>query len=609
MIPRPGLRAQILVLTAVPLLALGAAVLWFVDRGVSARSEQAITEDLRRAAGVFEDMLAAHSDELAMTGAIIARDPRFSAVLALPHTRDDAGYRATVESVARDFRQLADPDLFEIVDTHGELVTSSGRLRTGPTERGTLATEALGGRAGQRALVQDGRHLLVVTTPVTADGRVVGALLLGREVSGALASRLRELTDSHVSFLDGDAITRTTLSEEDAHRVARALAGRAATDGPVLEGGWIAWARPLPLSGPGARQVYVLQRSLAAETAFLRSVRGHLVEIGVALLLVLALATSFLAGHLTRPIRQIVRAATAMERGDFGAPVDRARRDELGTLAARFDDMRQHQRENLRSLAELARAKSEFIAVASHELRTPISVIRGWEEILRTGALAPGAPGFESCLDAIADSCGKLERIAEKATRMAEASDATSLPAPTTNEVESLLDEAIESAQAMAPNRAVRVRAEVGPEARHAVLDRALVLQAIEQLVQNGIRFTPDGGSVEVVAMGDGPDLHVEVRDTGMGISAEVRRRLFDESFVPRDSRHHHTPRGLEFAVPGMGMGLALTRRIAESHGGHVQVQSEEGRGSVFTLVLPGALAEVSPLSASDDDTDLAAAA
>ncbi|MFM8559373.1 MAG: sensor histidine kinase [bacterium] len=161
----------------------------------------------------------------------------------------------------------------------------------------------------------------------------------------------------------------------------------------------------------------------------------------------------------------------------------------------------------------------------------------------------------------------------------------------------------------MAPNREVSVRARVSPEARHAVLDRALVLQAIEQLVQNGIRFTPDGGSVEVVALGDGPDLRLEVRDTGMGISAEVRPRLFDESFVPRDSRHHHTARGLEFAVPGMGLGLALTRRIAESHGGHVEVESEEGRGSVFTLVLPGALAEAAPPAAADDDPDLAAAA
>jgi two-component system phosphate regulon sensor histidine kinase PhoR len=122
------------------------------------------------------------------------------------------------------------------------------------------------------------------------------------------------------------------------------------------------------------------------------------------------------------------------------------------------------------------------------------------------------------------------------------------------------------------------------------VLDRSQVMQAVDALVRNGIRFTPDGGSVRVSAWAEREDLHVAVRDTGIGLSAEARHRLFDDSYVQRDSRHHRTARGLEFNVAGMGFGLAFVRRVVEGHGGRLEVDGEEGRGSVFTMVFPASL-------------------
>ena len=102
------------------LLALAGATLWFVDRGVSERTEAALAEDLQRAASVFENMLAASAAELEVTGAVVVRDPRFFSVLALPHGRNDSEYRATVAGVAQDFHSLAQPDVFELVDHRGD---------------------------------------------------------------------------------------------------------------------------------------------------------------------------------------------------------------------------------------------------------------------------------------------------------------------------------------------------------------------------------------------------------------------------------------------------------------------------------------------------------
>lgn len=591
--PRLGLRWKILTLTALPLLALAGATLWFVDRGVSQRSEEALTEDLRRAAGVFENMLAASATELEVTGAVIVRDPRFFSVLALPHGRNDPEYRATVAGVAQDFHQLAQPDVFEIVDQRGELVTSVGRVRVQPSARDLFVGSVLAGRGERRAIAQKGSHVLLVGTPVVADGRVVGALLLGREVSGGLAARLRELTSSQVSFVYEHHITRTTLGVGDERDVARRVARASSSqlDRPVRDGGWIAYARPLPMAAEGTRQVYVLQRSLSAETAFLRSVRGHLVELGLLLLAAVVLATAFIASHITSPIRQLVTAASAMEQGDFEAPIDRGRRDEMGYLATRFDDMRKRQRTYVRSLQEVARAKSEFISVASHELRTPISIIRGWEDLLRSGMIRPGDEKYANCLDAISRACSTLEKIAISATRMAQATGSDALPAPTTTEVEPMLAEALREAAGAAPDRRVALSLDVCPDVRFAILDRAQVTQAVDALVRNGIRFTPDGGSVVVSASAEAEELIIEVRDSGIGLSAEARRRLFDDSFVQHDSRHHHTAQGLEFNVAGMGFGLALVRRVVESHGGRLLVDGEEGRGSVFTLRFPGAIA------------------
>ena len=589
---RIGLRWKILLLTALPLLALAGATLWLVDRGVSSRSEIALAEDLKRAAGVFENMLAETANELDVTGAVIVRDPRFFSVLALPHAHNDKEFRATVVGVAEDFQHLAQPDVFEVADSRGELVATVGRLAVSAAALESLVRSVLAGHGEKRAIALRGAHVLLVGTPVMADGRVRGALVLGREVSGGLAARLRELTNSEVSFVSERHITRTTLAVGEEREVARRVAMNSTESfaRAVRDGGWIAYARPLPMAAAGTRQMYVLQRSLDAETEFLRSVRGHLVELGMLLLAAVALAATFIATHITSPIRQLVTAAAAMEKGEWDAPIDRTRPDEMGTLALRFDEMRKRQRTYVRSLQEVARAKSEFIAVASHELRTPISIIRGWEDLLRCGMVKPGDDSFLEGLDAIMRACGTLEKIAVSATRMAQANDADSLPEPTTTDVSPMLTEALQEAAAAAPDRDVHLSLEVADGTRLAILDRAQVLQAVDALVRNGIRFTPDGGAVTVCARSQATDLVIEVKDTGIGLSAEARRRLFDETYVQHDSRNHHTSHGLEFNIAGMGFGLPLARRVVEAHGGRLVVDSEQGRGSVFTLHFPGAV-------------------
>src|SRR5215471_16640486 len=154
--------------------------------------------------------------------------------------------------------------------------------------------------------------------------------------------------------------------------------------------------------------------------------------------------------------------------------------DEMGYLATSFDDMRRRQRTYVRSLQEVARAKSEFIAVASHELRTPISIIRGWEDLLRGEFVKPGTPSYAEGLDAIGRACQSLEKIAVSATRMAQSDGKEGPPAPAPCAVEPLLTDAVREASSVAPERQVSLTIDVQPEAQQAILDRGQVLHALD---------------------------------------------------------------------------------------------------------------------------------
>ena len=587
------LRTKILLLTAVPLLALVAASLVMVERGVAARTERALREDLTRAAKVFEDMIAARTGEWEVASAVIVRDPRFFSVLTLPHTASDPTFRATVAGVAQDFHRIAHPDVFEVADLLGRSVASVGPVPLEPATREPLIAEALAGRAVRRVVTQRGGHVLLVATPVVAGGRIVGALLMGQEVGEGMAARLRELTSSDITFVAGEEVTRTTLERSGDREGAVRLAQRTLGEPQLVEGPggrWFAMARALPFTSADDHHVYVLQRSFDRETAFLQDVRAHLAELGLMLLLAVVAASMWISAHITSPIQQLVRAAHAMEQGRWDTPIDRERADEMGQLAARFDDMRSRQREYVRTLEEVARAKSEFIAVASHELRTPITVIRGWAHLLKDARVSSDAVRGPQALEAILRSTEQLERIAVDATRMAAADEHESCaPALEIAELEPLLRRAASEATSGAPDRrvGVRVRAEEG--ATWARVQPERLVQAVHALVQNGIRFTPDGGSVDVAARAERGDLWVSVRDTGIGLDEETKRRLARVVIAPQNASHHHTGRGLEFNVAGLGFGLALVRKVASAHGGALHIEGTPGRGSEFSLHLPGA--------------------
>ncbi|HEU4939996.1 MAG TPA: ATP-binding protein, partial [Candidatus Eisenbacteria bacterium] len=554
------------------------------------------------AASIFEDMLGTRAEELAIAGQVIVQDPKFFSILTLPGSAADPQVRATAEGVAADFNGITQTDLFVVFDASGRVVADASRRRlAAPAPQGTaLASDDAYPRSA--ILVDGGHHFQVAAIPVLAGPRRVGTLLLGAAIGQDLAERLRTLTRSEVRFVSNGLVTGSTLeASADRHALATALSsrgvrdrepGRDPTEAAVFTfagatSRYITVAGAIRGSAPGEGQLFAIQRSLAAETAFLSGMRTALLELGL-LGAVLSLALGYVISRsITAPVRTLVRGAEEMERGNYDYPLQVRSRDEIGYLAVRFRDMRQKQRVYVKSLEEVARLKGDFIDVASHELRTPLSVLQGFLELLTHERLGPLTPHQKEAVAAMEGGVSALTRIAEDAWRVSQIQSRRLVLATGAHDIGSILEEAVGRARVAARGRKVEIGMERPSSIPPLLVDGPRLAEAVAHLVSNGVRFTPDGGSVTASAVVADGDLLIHVTDTGEGIPSDRLEKLLDRSFAFRDTLNHHSSSTLEYKSEGLGLGIPIARGVAEAHGGALLARSRPGAGSVFTLRIP----------------------
>jgi signal transduction histidine kinase len=596
---RYGLRFRILILAAAAPAVLGPMALWFVDRNVSGHVRVTIDENLQSATLVCERILAARSRTLATSAQVIAQQPRFFSALNLPAKPGDVHVRATVQGVARDFNRIAKADLFEVLDSRGRLIASVGDGSTPAAARRSLIEAARSGQTATGVVLGEKAELFQVAMhPVVAAKRIVGFLILGWRTGDALAAEIKVLTRSEVTFLAGGALSGSTLPMGLARDgLPAAIATQLEANGGDFPGGvteievahatFLTFARPIPGAPADAGVFYVIQRSLAGETAFLGAVQSGLVKLGGWIILASLVMGMLVAHRITRPVHGIMRAAEEMERGNYDHPLEVQTNDEIGYLAERFREMRERQRAYVNSLEEAARLKGAFLSVASHELRTPVSIIKAYNELLAAGSLGPVGRRQKKVLNVISQQLDGIERIIEDATWVAQIEGERPNLNLDEHEVRELIEEAVGVAITDARGRMHNFSIDIQPDLGCARLDGARLIQATAHLVRNAIRFTPDGGAIGIRADRDGHDLVISVTDTGIGIAEDKKPHLFDRSFMLRDYLQHHSSGTLEFNSAGLGLGLPLARGIVEAHGGTIGLESQPGHGSTFTIRIP----------------------
>jgi PAS domain S-box-containing protein len=229
-------------------------------------------------------------------------------------------------------------------------------------------------------------------------------------------------------------------------------------------------------------------------------------------------------------------------------------------------------------LRELDRLKDEFVALVSHELRTPLTSIHGYLELVLEGEAGDLTDDQARFLGVVDRNAQRLQRLVGDLLFVAQV-DAGRLSLQHTRvNLSALAVECVEAATPTAGDKGIRLELSAD-EIPPVWADRARIGQLLDNLVSNALKFTPDGGRVEVKVSRRNGSALVEVVDTGMGIPEEEQEHLFERFF--------RTSGATSRAIQGTGLGLAITKAIAEGHGGSVMVESSEGAGTTFRVELP----------------------
>jgi signal transduction histidine kinase len=281
--------------------------------------------------------------------------------------------------------------------------------------------------------------------------------------------------------------------------------------------------------------------------------------------LVASLLGIYLTRRITRPLGRLSHAADEVASGDYAVQLPPARgSDEISTLSRRFADMAS-------KLAESEALSRNFLMSVSHELRTPLTAIRGHVSALREGVIDDPALRAAS-LAVIEEEAIRLERLVGDVLDLAKLDAHRFTVLHEEVDMQQLCERAFTAFGEEARRRAIDYRRELNA---HPVIvtDGDRVLQIISNLLSNAFRWTPEGGRIWLELAAHNGSVSVAVSDTGPGISAEERERIF-RPFWSRDGG-------------GTGLGLAIAHELAVALGGSIELRSEPGLGSRFELVLP----------------------
>ncbi len=571
-----SLRAKfLLVAGGVAIVTLGSA-LWALSYRLENQLTRQIADQLLRAESTFTEWQAESRKHLRAEARIVADDPRFFAAVV----EDDA---ATTIPVAKQFQQLASSDLFLVCDRRGmplahlnanaEICAVEWPRTLPPVEEQIRYGDAL---------------YLLQSQAVTLGIDTIGYVALGRKVDAMLAESMGRVAGADVIFYGPDVVFGTTIPVSRQRHMIDALRDNEAAESAVpSETGEISFAgeRYLLLSGLLQEQSNIRYGILISLDDRLHTriaeLRLTLLWVGTLALILAALISLPVARRMTNRVPKLVAAVEAVARGDYDQKVTHEGRDELQVVAEAVDRMRHELAAQMQAIrkANAEKIDAERLAVIGkmassiiHDFKTPMQVVRSAIDLSVTAGLPAERREHYAAmvyreLDRMVGMTQDLLDFTRGETRMARS--LTTLG--------EFLGEAIDAWQGITSEKNITI--EYSEHAAAAVsIDRAKLRRALDNIVSNAIDVLADGGRIRIAASTRGDDVVLSIADTGPGIPAELRDRIFE-------------PFATFGKANGTGLGLAVASKAVADHGGTIAVDSAPGMGTTFTITLPMAQA------------------
>lgn len=417
------------------------------------------------------------------------------------------------------------------------------------TARGRAVTAARTIRSGD-ALSQDDLERLTLD----------GVFVLIRDEQGKVVSKTVNLASRN-----NDTIWRKALVS------GRATGGTASLSTAAPD---YVYAVPVRLPG-GARRVVEAGKPYKTASATIK-ILATILATGILIALVVSTIGAYLLARAAlSPVDRIVYSARRITESDLGDRLPVAHpKDKIGRLATTINDLLARLEAAFARREEALTRQKRFTADAGHELRTPLTSIGGYAQMLEEGG-AEDPQIIQEGIAAIRRESERMRVLVESLLFLARGDEEAPLDLEA-HDLRAIASEAVQTARPGAGGK-ILIECIVSEEEVTAIFDRARVLQVAFILLDNAVKYTPEGGRVEVTTRSFEDRVELEVTDTGVGITDEQLPHVFKRFYRGDPAR----------TEGGAGLGLSIAWQIAEAHGGAMSVRSEVGEGSTFTLQLP----------------------
>jgi len=298
----------------------------------------------------------------------------------------------------------------------------------------------------------------------------------------------------------------------------------------------------------------------------------------IAAVIIALIVAYFVSRSITLPIRQVKETAQQIARGDFSRRVRIKSKGELGELAESLNTMADELQQKMENLKQLDRVRTDFVANVSHELKTPLTLIKGYIETLQSKAINDKEK-TDKFISIIKEHSDRLGYTIDDLLSLSELELSKDCVNRTKLDLKEVIDEiSLGFGQALAEKKhSLTVRTQGDDFSIQA--DRNKIEQAFVNLIDNSIKYTKESGRIEVLLRDEGQTVCVTVQDNGIGIPKEHRDRVFE--------RFYRVDKARSRELGGTGLGLSIVKHIVLAHNGKIAIESEPNRGTKVSVTFP----------------------